>query len=81
MSCAKSLTTYACWSTECSEQHRDLTVIASAGVFWSACVFQLPMLGTKTSAASTALAGPISFVALLAPQIARRLCGGIKVLC
>lgn len=38
----------------------------------------LMLLGVVLTAASTALAGPISFVALLAPQIARRLCGGIK---
>jgi ABC-type enterobactin transport system permease subunit len=35
----------------------------------------LMLLGVLLTAASTALAGPISFVALLAPQIARRLCG------
>ncbi|MDI6956684.1 iron-enterobactin ABC transporter permease [Pantoea sp. Pa-EAmG] len=38
----------------------------------------LMLLGVLLTAASTALAGPISFVALLAPQIARRLCGGGK---
>lgn len=38
----------------------------------------LMLLSVALTAASTALAGPISFVALLAPQIARRLCGGIK---
>lgn len=38
----------------------------------------LMLLGVLLTAASTALAGPISFVALLAPQIARRLCGGEK---
>ena len=38
----------------------------------------LMLLGVVLTAASTALAGPISFIALLAPQIARRLCGGIK---
>ncbi|MEZ3500174.1 iron-enterobactin ABC transporter permease [Pantoea sp. KPR_PJ] len=38
----------------------------------------LMLLGVVLTAASTALAGPVSFVALLAPQIARRLCGGIK---
>lgn len=38
----------------------------------------LMLLGVLLTAASTALAGPISFVALLAPQIARRLSGGEK---
>lgn len=38
----------------------------------------LMLTGVVLTAASTALVGPISFVALLAPQIARRLCGGVK---
>ncbi|WP_345827366.1 iron-enterobactin ABC transporter permease [Pantoea sp. BRR-3P] len=38
----------------------------------------LMLIGVVLTAASTALVGPISFVALLAPQIARRLGGGIK---
>jgi ABC-type enterobactin transport system permease subunit len=38
----------------------------------------LMLVGVLLTAASTALVGPISFVALLAPQIARRLCGGVK---
>ncbi|MCZ4059436.1 iron-enterobactin ABC transporter permease [Pantoea sp. LMR881] len=38
----------------------------------------LMLAGVILTAASTALVGPISFVALLAPQIARRLCGGVK---
>ncbi|MGK3143123.1 iron-enterobactin ABC transporter permease [Pantoea sp. C2G6] len=38
----------------------------------------LMLTGVILTAASTALAGPISFIALLAPQIARRLCGGIN---
>lgn len=38
----------------------------------------LMLAGVLLTAASTALAGPISFVALLAPQIARRLSGGEK---
>lgn len=37
----------------------------------------LMLIGVVLTAASTALVGPISFVALLAPQIARRL-GGVK---
>lgn len=36
----------------------------------------LMLIGVVLTAASTALVGPISFVALLAPQIARRLGGG-----
>ena len=38
----------------------------------------LMLIGVVLTAASTALVGPISFVALLAPQIARRLGGGEK---
>lgn len=38
----------------------------------------LMLAGVTLTAASTALVGPISFVALLAPQIARRLSGGVK---
>ncbi|WP_313678597.1 iron-enterobactin ABC transporter permease [Pantoea vagans] len=38
----------------------------------------LMLTGVILTAASTALAGPISFIALLAPQIARRLSGGTK---
>ncbi|MDL4912732.1 MAG: iron-enterobactin ABC transporter permease [Enterobacterales bacterium endosymbiont of Blomia tropicalis] len=38
----------------------------------------LMLLGVVLTAASTALVGPISFIALLAPQIARRLGGGVK---
>ncbi len=38
----------------------------------------LMLLGVLLTAASTALVGPVSFVALLAPQIARRLGGGEK---
>ena len=38
----------------------------------------LMLTGVILTAASTALAGPLSFIALLAPQIARRLCGGVK---
>ena len=38
----------------------------------------LMLIGVVLTAASTALVGPISFVALLAPQIARRLGGGVK---
>lgn len=38
----------------------------------------LMLVGVVLTAASTALVGPISFVALLAPQIARRLSGGVK---
>ncbi|MDQ0550198.1 iron-enterobactin ABC transporter permease [Pantoea agglomerans] len=38
----------------------------------------LMLTGVILTAASTALVGPVSFIALLAPQIARRLCGGIK---
>lgn len=38
----------------------------------------LMMLGVVLTAASTALVGPVSFIALLAPQIARRLCCGCK---
>lgn len=39
----------------------------------------LMLLGVVLIAASTALVGPISFVALLAPQIARRLGGGMPL--
>jgi len=38
----------------------------------------LMLIGVVLTAASTALVGPISFIALLAPQIARRLGGGEK---
>lgn len=38
----------------------------------------LMLIGVVLTAASTALVGPISFIALLAPQIARRLSGGVK---
>ncbi|WP_130833662.1 iron-enterobactin ABC transporter permease [[Erwinia] mediterraneensis] len=38
----------------------------------------LMLAGVVLTAASTALVGPISFVALLAPQIARRLSGGVR---
>lgn len=38
----------------------------------------LMLVGVVLTAASTALAGPISFVALLAPQIARRLGSGVR---
>lgn len=38
----------------------------------------LMLLGVVLTAASTVLVGPISFIALLAPQIARRLGGGVK---
>lgn len=40
--------------------------------------FWLMLAGVVLTAASTALVGPVSFVALLAPQIARRLCGGVR---
>ncbi|MDL9938971.1 iron chelate uptake ABC transporter family permease subunit [Gordonia sp. ABSL1-1] len=36
----------------------------------------LPILGVALTAAATAVAGPISFIALAAPHIARRLVGG-----
>nr|WP_310617868.1 iron-enterobactin ABC transporter permease [Pantoea cypripedii] len=39
----------------------------------------LMLLGVVLTAASTALVGPISFIALLAPQIARRLGGGMPL--
>ncbi|WP_343554171.1 iron-enterobactin ABC transporter permease [Pantoea sp.] len=39
----------------------------------------LMLIGVVLTAASTALVGPISFVALLAPQIARRLGGGLPL--
>lgn len=52
----------------------------------SACALGVPvertrllllLVGVMLTAAATALAGPISFVALMAPQIARRLAGGL----
>ncbi|MFI8416732.1 iron-enterobactin ABC transporter permease [Serratia sp. NPDC078593] len=40
----------------------------------------LLLLGVMLTAAATAVAGPISFIALVAPQIARRLCANRHVL-
>ncbi|WON75748.1 iron-enterobactin ABC transporter permease [Serratia sp. UGAL515B_01] len=40
----------------------------------------LLMIGVVLTAAATAVAGPISFIALVAPQIARRLCANKNVL-
>jgi ABC-type enterobactin transport system permease subunit len=39
----------------------------------------LLLLGVALTAAATAVAGPIAFVALAAPQIARRLSGGQRL--
>ena len=40
----------------------------------------LLLIGVTLTAAATAVAGPISFIALVAPQIARRLCANRSVL-
>lgn len=55
----------------------------------SACALGVPvertrmllmLVGVMLTAAATALVGPVSFVALVAPQIARRLGGGLRLL-
>ncbi|WP_341987756.1 iron chelate uptake ABC transporter family permease subunit [Azorhizobium sp. AG788] len=42
----------------------------------SARQLQLAVLGLLLTATATFLAGPVGFVALIAPQVARRICGG-----